>query len=156
MVDESLKVRFSQKWLLNKENGCWEWSGSRFPSGYGQIKLTKQRKQEYAHRVSYEIHKGVIPKGMNVLHRCDNPCCVNPDHLWIGTDKENQQDMKAKGRSLQGERNSMSVLTVKDVLAIKELLARSIYPQWKIGELFGVGQMEVSRIKRGLRWAHVK
>lgn len=77
---------------------CWEWTGSTTPAGYGKILVSKS-KLVGAHRVSYELFCGPIPFGMNVLHRCDAPGCVRPDHLFLGTFSDNSQDMAMKGRT---------------------------------------------------------
>ena len=79
------------------ENGCWEWSGSRNPAGYGTIGV--HRSSRLAHRVAWEETNGPIPDGLFVLHSCDNPCCINPAHLWIGNHDDNMKDMIKKGRS---------------------------------------------------------
>ena len=81
-----------------KSDNCWEWTGKKQSSGHGQVILHRGAKQLGAHRVSWEIHNGSIPKGMYVCHKCDNPSCMNPDHLFIGTNLDNIKDMWAKGR----------------------------------------------------------
>lgn len=78
------------------ENGCWEWQGPVVSVGYGCFRI--ENKSVYAHRASWEIFKGEIPKGMLICHTCDNPKCVNPEHLFIGNHKDNYEDMKKKGR----------------------------------------------------------
>ena len=156
MLDQQLIDRFHTKYLKNRDSGCWEWTASLAGKGYGQIKLTGQRRQIYAHQLSYLIHHGEIPKGRQVMHRCDNPKCVNPDHLLTGTSKDNQQDMKLKGRSLAGEKNHSAILKESDIRAIRMLCNAGDLPQWRIAEMFGIQQMEVSRIHRRIRWSHVK
>jgi hypothetical protein len=99
-VNEIFRItdRFMAK-VKKIEAGCWEWSSSIDPSGYG--KITFDGKQLLAHRVSYAIYQGQIPDGMMVLHRCDNRSCVNPDHLFLGTGKDNMVDCAAKGRAVR-------------------------------------------------------
>ena len=88
--------RFFSFVSVGSADACWPWTGRKFENGYGQFKLgSKCRK---ASRVSWELHNGPIPEGKYVLHRCDNPPCVNPTHLFLGTHKENMSDMVAKGR----------------------------------------------------------
>jgi hypothetical protein len=89
-------VRFWPK--LNKGDGCWEWTGGCNDWGYGMMK-GDGGKMLYAHRVSYELHHGEIPNGLFVCHVCDNPKCANPDHLFLGTHKDNMADMMVKGRA---------------------------------------------------------
>lgn len=92
---------FEAKVHINSATGCWEWSGGTNNIGYGMF--TKQSGgMMTAHRAAWEIYKGDIPKGKHVLHTCDNRCCVNPEHLWLGTHTENMQDMHSKGRRKKG------------------------------------------------------
>lgn len=77
-------------------SGCWEWRGAKSPKGYGR--MSYKGEAQYTHRISYEVHKGPIEEGLCVCHSCDNPICVNPEHLWTGTHLENIQDRDAKGR----------------------------------------------------------
>lgn len=81
---------------VNKSIKCWEWIGHRDSKGYGKFHF--KNKPESAHRVSFLIHNGIIPKGLYVLHKCDNRACVKPDHLYLGTQTDNMRDMYAKGR----------------------------------------------------------
>ena len=94
---EPIETRFEQFYVINEHTDCWEWQGGTNNIGYGFIRDGKRMRT--AHRVSYEIHNNVnIPKYMCVCHTCDNPKCVNPDHLWLGTRKQNYDDMVNKGR----------------------------------------------------------
>lgn len=154
MTDKPFLDRFNAKWVENRESGCWDWIAAKAGKGYGEIKATKSRRYLYAHRVSWEMANGPLPAGMSVLHRCDNPGCVNPAHLFIGSSADNAQDMAAKDRHLKGERNTQSKLTEQDILKIYQLSDGGMV-QHRIAKLVGVGQMTVCRILRGERWRHV-
>jgi hypothetical protein len=135
-------------------NGCWEWQRSKDKDGYGYIK--KDQKTTKAHRVSYELHYGPIENGLWVLHRCDNPSCVNPEHLWLGTAKDNSDDMIAKGRAvapkpnMKGERNPNSRLTAEDVQWIRDNYRWGRGPEF--AKKFGVIPIMINRIVRGEAW----
>ena len=131
---------------------CWPWKASVRGAGYGRIKSNGIT--FLAHRVSYEIHIGPIPDGMLVCHHCDNPRCVNPKHLFIGTQKDNLADRGAKGRfhPVNGESNGMSKLTEHQVLAI----LKDGRPQKTIAAEHGITRPMVSQIKRGHSWKHLK
>ena len=92
-----IDIRLMNKTKVNEITGCWEWQGGRNNIGYGMIR--GEHGMRTTHRVSYEVHKGAIPAGMIVMHDCDNPLCVNPSHLRIGTHKDNTHDMMRKGRN---------------------------------------------------------
>lgn len=116
--NEPLEMRF---WgMVRKTRCCWLWTGHRHHKGHGTIKLGASNPvPEQAHRVSWMLHKGPIPDGLCVLHNCpggDNPACVNPAHLWLGTKVENTKDMVKKGTHARGERMGNSVLKAKQVL----------------------------------------
>ncbi len=110
---------FMSKVQPEPNTGCWFWDKSLNPAGYGKIVFNGlSGKIWLAHRASYELFKGEIPKGLHVLHKCDQPACVNPDHLWLGTNEENIQDRINKGRSFRsvGELAGMSKLKLFQVL----------------------------------------
>lgn len=83
---------------VKKSDACWEWQGGRLPHGYGRIVISRKEGAVRAHRFSWELHFGPIPDGMVICHRCDNPPCVRPDHLFVGTQSDNMRDCVNKGR----------------------------------------------------------
>ncbi len=97
--------RFDRR-IAKRGEGCWEWTGARMPRGYGIFRMSQPRRNVLAHRFAWERAFGPIPLGHDVCHSCDNPPCVRPEHLFIGTRKANMADMVAKGRSVSGERKS--------------------------------------------------
>lgn len=156
MIPEILVDRFNAKWREDPITGCWMWTASTAGKGYGQIRAPKDRGRPlYAHRLSWEIHRGPIPDGLLVCHRCDTPLCVNPAHLFLGTPGDNLQDMAAKDRHLCGERNAKAKLTEADVLRIYALSDAGLTaPQ--IAERIGLVQKNaVVTILRGTSWRHV-
>lgn len=136
---------------VNKTPTCWLWTGAVNDKGYGWVSRTRALGPTRAHRLSWELHEGNIPKGKCVLHKCDVPLCVNPGHLFIGTKKDNTQDMLRKNRAPKGEICSWSKLTEKEV---KEIL-RSIESQRTLAKRYGVIQQTISSIKRRIIWKHV-
>jgi predicted XRE-type DNA-binding protein len=153
----SMKSRFDAKWSQN-DSGCWIWTAGRQSSGYGQFSL-KHGHVTGAHRASWLLHRGPVPDGLFVLHRCDNKLCVNPEHLFVGTQAENLADMCRKGRHAtdynNGERNSAAKLTAEKVVEIRALYATGGCYQYEIGERFGLSQPQVSAIVRRASWDHV-
>lgn len=104
---KTMPDRFWAKTIPEPNTGCWLWMGSTWGGGYGQVRIN--RRTRFAHRVAWEVSNGPIPNGLFVLHRCDNPPCVNPAHLFLGTHQDNMDDMMRKGRKvvLTGDRNGM-------------------------------------------------
>ena len=133
------------------ENGCWEWVGYSGSGGYGMI--GRDGKNVRAHRVSYEAYKGEIPKGMVVRHTCDNPACINPDHLLLGTQKDNAADRTARGRGhkLKGSSVGTAKLTEAQALEIKS----STLSLAELSEKYGVDKSNIWAIRSGKSWKHL-
>jgi hypothetical protein len=145
-------LRLLQKTIRDPQTGCWLWTGARCRQGYGFIKR-KDGAQLRAHRVAYELCCGPISPGLMVCHHCDDPRCVRPAHLFLGTAQINADDMVAKGRSARnlGERNGYARLTREQVLQIRE--ADDTHNS--LAKQFGVSATLIGLIKRRLRWKHV-
>lgn len=150
-----LKERFESKYEVALETGCWDWTASTINCGYGQFKA--DGKMVRAHRVSYELYKGLIPEGLCVLHKCNNRKCVNPDHLFLGSKADNMSDKVAKNRQsrLKGSENGNSKLTALQVIEIRELYARGNYTQEYLGKMSGVTNMQISNIVTRKKWGHL-
>ncbi len=141
---------------VEKGDGCWLWMASVMSNGYGAA--WDGSKVKTAHRRSYELTKGEIPQGMHVLHTCDDRRCVNPDHLFLGTNLDNINDRVAKGRSNRrsravGEAHGMSKLTESQVIQIRELA--STLSELEVAAQFGVSRNTVNRIVLRRTWKHV-
>lgn len=134
---------------------CWKWSGTMGKDGYPIMSCNKTYGSDRAHRASWIIHNGPIPKGMMVCHKCDNRECTNPEHLFLGTPAANTADMIAKNRKSVGTQVPTAKLNEESVKAIRQLLnLKMSYP--KIAKLFNVGINAIVRIKRGETWKHVE
>lgn len=151
--NSALKSRLESKVAKQTDTGCWIWIGAKKPNGYGNFYLGGRYLP--AHRAAYLIYLGDIPEGHYICHRCDNPACVNPDHLFIGTPTENQQDMKWKGRakgiSAGREQHPNAKLSETDILSIRRL-RRSGWSLKDIAERHGITASNVSYICAGKSW----
>lgn len=153
----TLEERFWKKVSKGKKTECWEWIGNQSPAGYGRIQRGgKNSPHLNAHRVSYELHNGKIPDGYVVMHKCDNPSCVNPNHLSLGTPRQNTQDMIHKGRQVVvaplGVENGKSILNPDLVKYIR----KSVKNNAELGRELGVSINAVRGVRIGRTWSHVK
>jgi hypothetical protein len=141
---------------IEDSGGCWNWSGSTDSHGYGQIKW--RGKSWLVHRLSYWYYERKPPKGLLVLHRCDNRRCINPDHLYLGTQTDNMRDMVNRHRQADtsGEANPRAKLTWNGVREIRRRVSHSSHPQGPtladLARTFHVSKSTVSQISRGIIW----
>lgn len=157
---------------MQSNDTCWEWTGYRLPSGYGQCGTGVRGGHEYAHRRAWVQASGKpIPEGLGVYHTCDNRPCIRNDeegtyevdgrlfprwgHLWIGTDADNVADKVAKGRHLKGEQISNARLTESSVVEAHRLWATGTLTVAAIAKRFGVNRATMSDVLRGATWAHL-
>lgn len=148
----NLVDRFMSK-VEKADNGCWEWRSNRNHKGYGMFQKTG--KWMGAHRASWEIYRGTIPPGMFVCHSCDNRCCVNPEHLWLGNNQENMNDAVKKGRTPKGEESPVSILTDANIREIRRLGAGGMNHR-DISYIFSCSPGTVRAVLDGRTWAHVE
>jgi HNH endonuclease len=147
-VHRPLVIRFWEK--VSKSDGCWEWRGYVARNGYGRIGVGRDACD--THRVAWELSNGPIPEGLWVLHRCDNRRCVRPDHLFLGDNAANVQDMFSKRRRRQdGEHNTGAKLNWAIVVDIREWAAVGVSAN-RIAKAFGLDSRHVSRIVKGEAW----
>ena len=158
-IEQRLRNSFLAKLKRGTEEECWN-----FPyvnsNGYGQVAVnetiaTGQYKlhHRYAHRLAYEVFNGPIPGGLNVCHRCDNPRCVNPAHLFVGTDADNNRDKVNKDRQTRGESNGNSILT-EDV--VRRLRSGELKPSRQLARKLGLADVShLYLVRDGKHWKHV-
>ena len=148
-MKKTIKQRF-----IEKVDSNWQWTAVKDSCGYGRMRI--KNRMVSAHRLSYEIYKGNIPDGMCVLHSCDDPGCVNPDHLHIGTMSDNAIEREKRGRGVcnKGELHGRSKLTEKQVIEIrkKRLIGLTLY---EIANEYGVSKSIISFIANKKNWKHI-
>lgn len=172
LTDEKFLARFWAK--VDKSagpDGCWLWTGCRMPTGYGQLRVFG-KVSICSHRISWEITNGPLPQGTGfhgtcVCHRCDNPSCCNPAHLFIGSHKDNMNDRDRKGRVAsgarsghvthpesfaRGEQHACSKLTER---AVREILSQPHLATATLGSMYGVTDGAIRHIRRGTSWKHL-
>jgi hypothetical protein len=158
----AVNERFWAKVCKGDDNDCWEWQAARAGKGYGCFFFNGSNKR--AHRVVWELTYGPIPDGVLVCHACDNPLCVNPRHLFLGTVSDNALDAGAKGRMsmqvhpesvLRGEKSNFSKLTEEQVGEIRERIARGSISKRALGREYGVDEGTIRLIAKGKTWKHL-
>ena len=140
---------------FQKTEGCWTWKGASIPEhgnpDIRRARFQRGRRQEYAYRTAYRLYIGSIPKGLCICHRCDNGLCVNPEHLFLGTQKENSEDMVAKGHSTRGEKSPQHKITLEEAIEIKKIPLGTR----GVSRRFGISRMHITRIRRNESWAWI-
>lgn len=149
---ERLKMLYEKNVI--RQEGCWDWKGYIARTGYAEIGRSKNFHEKNAHRISWMIHKGNIPEGMYICHKCDNPKCTNPDHLFIGTHQDNDKDRDEKGRNVKGEDVESSILKDQDIKEIKTLLTQG-KSCLEISRKYDVSHDAIKRINKNETWKHI-
>jgi hypothetical protein len=153
--DAAIK-RFWSKVEITTPDECWEWTARKDKDGYGLFTDKSTGRGPWrANRYAYTMENGEIPSGMLVCHRCDNPACVNPAHLWIGSIKDNNRDKVLKGRGAIGEMNGNSKMSELDVRAVREMKKEGI-PALLLADWYGMSWHRMAKIMNGFSWQHIK
>lgn len=152
---KTLKQRLLSNIVVDVETGCWNWLKYKDKNGYGHMKVLG--KSELVHRMAYQELVGELPSHMFVCPKCDNPSCLNPDHLFIGTNQDNINDKVAKNRQSKigqqkGSKHSLAKLTEVDIVDIRT----SGLSQNKLALIYGVTQSNISHIQNKITWSHVQ
>lgn len=139
------------KLKYEETDGCWEWQGAKDIKGYGKFTLRENRiRTEKAHRIAYKLEYGNIPQNMLVCHKCDNPSCVNPEHLFLGTDSDNMIDMVIKNRHKPGKGRKLTVAEVKEIRTISHLHTSRF-----LAEMFSTSKANITAIVNRKTWKHI-
>lgn len=139
-----IATRFRKKFIERDRESCWEWIGAKGHNSYGRFFI--EGKMFQAHRVSWLLHRGPIPTGKMVLHKCDNKGCVNPHHLYLGSSCDNARDAIERGQHIPNRKISKT-----DVARVRELLSTGV-ELWIIAEIFEVSESTISRIGERSRY----
>lgn len=149
LVGHGRRLHFWEHVRRGRKDECWDWQGSVLFNGYGRY-----RRRWYTHRYAYEETHGEIPAGKHILHKCDRPICVNPQHLYAGTPADNARDMVSRRRHRMGSQKAMAKLTEADVPEIRRRLAAG-ETQKAIAADYGIHRVTLGKLARGLIWKHV-
>lgn len=154
----TVKEHFEERFKEDVSSGCWNWTAGKDKDGYGAFKL--DGRQQKAHRFAYQMYVGEIPSGLCICHKCDNPACVNPDHLFPGTQADNMHDRDNKGRwknnwpDNSGEKCAAAKLTEDDVGTIRTMYANGAQ-QVDLAKQFGVCPRTICDIVHYHTWKNI-
>jgi len=155
-IDIQTENRFYKHVDVSNDEECWEWLASKDKDGYGRFFL--EGKNVSAHRYSYKLVNGIIGEGLCICHKCDNPKCVNPNHLFLGTHTDNMKDKVKKGRARGnhiGELNTSAKLTSEKVLEIRQKYSTNNYTQQKLADIYKISNSQISKIISKKFWKHI-
>lgn len=161
-LSENFPRRFWEK--IEKRDGCWAWSGAKTKMGYGNIWRGIPKRPGfiymiYSHRAAWVLLNGPIPDGLQVLHKCDNPQCCNPEHLFLGSAKDNMDDKVRKGRARtglhHGTRNGCAKLTDDKVRSARGMARNEGKTSTELAAVFGVSEWTMRYALNGKTWSHV-
>ena len=154
MITADIEARFWKKVITAGMSDCWIWTGAKNSDGYGHLSVNGN--MTYCHRIAWEINYGSIERGLEVLHRCDNPTCCNPWHLRLGTHAENMRDMHEKGRAnnLKGEKHPSAKITESEVRSIRFMHREGVTIR-AIAEAFIISASSIYGIITRKTWKHV-
>lgn len=153
--NKPMEERFWEKVDRKSDSECWEWTATRSGRGYGRFYIGKTPMQ--ASRVAYKIANGDFDQSLHVCHKCDNPPCCNPSHLFLGTASENIRDAVAKGRwhDFRGEKNVLHKLTADQALEVRKIHASKSKTIAQIAAMFGLTESGAEKIIYRKRWKHI-
>lgn len=152
---EQLRARIEKNSIPEPNSGCWLWTLCASPRGYGRLGPLRKYGDQLAHRLSYRAFRGDFDVALCVLHKCDTPPCVNPDHLFLGTRRDNLEDMTSKGRRAIGARNGAAKLTDELVRKVRLLRAEG-WTHERIAAAMGVSRRAIGVVASGEAWRHVQ